>query len=242
MTGFMGWFLAFILVIAIFNAEKLPDLKQMLEEKFKNSVDAAKEGSKLAKHKIKQVRSDIENKKNAANAVPEAEENTPEEIEESLKFMGSFINKDNETAEKNVSVAAEPETNWQDAYAEEEKLVLKEPTSSGTASVYENTADNAAPVVLDGYNPEKNAENTEEISAENISAGVVADGNAAEENVDFTEAMLDTLEETAESADAMLTDAAAAEKTTGADSLLAAFADNDSVKDSKKDPLEEAFK
>ena len=91
MGGFFGWFVVIVGVLAIFNAEKLPELRSLMEEKFKNSVDAAKEGSKKAKTKIKQVKTDIENKKNAEEK-EEADDNTPEEIEESLKFMGSFIN------------------------------------------------------------------------------------------------------------------------------------------------------
>ncbi len=89
-----GWILVIIGVLAIFNAEKLPALKQMLEDKFKDSMDAAKVGSKIAKNKIKQVKADIDSKKNAEPQEKEREENTPEEIEESLQFMGSFIKKD----------------------------------------------------------------------------------------------------------------------------------------------------
>lgn len=89
-----GWILVIIGVLAIFNAEKLPALKQMMEDKFKDSMDAAKVGSKIAKNKIKQVKADIDSKKNAEPQEKEREENTPEEIEESLQFMGSFIKKD----------------------------------------------------------------------------------------------------------------------------------------------------
>lgn len=85
-----GWILVIIVVLAIFNAEKLPVLKQLMEEKLKGSVVAAKEGSKLAKDKIQKVKTDIENKKTAA-AQAEAEENTPEEIAESMEFMGAFV-------------------------------------------------------------------------------------------------------------------------------------------------------
>jgi len=105
MSGFFGWFLVFVAVLAIFNAEKLPAIRQMLENKFKDSLEAAKEGSKVAKDKIKQVKTDMENKKAAANAEPESEENTPEEIEESLKFMDNIIKE--ETAKKEQ--AAKPE-------------------------------------------------------------------------------------------------------------------------------------
>ncbi len=96
MGGFFGWFVVIVGVLAIFNAEKLPELRALLEEKFKNSVDVAKEGSKIAKKRIKQVKTEMENKKNAEEKT-EAEDNTPEEIEESLKFMGSFINKNKKT-------------------------------------------------------------------------------------------------------------------------------------------------
>ena len=65
-----------------------------MEDKFKDSMDAAKVGSKIAKNKIKQVKADIDSKKNAEPQEKEREENTPEEIEESLQFMGSFIKKD----------------------------------------------------------------------------------------------------------------------------------------------------
>lgn len=108
MTGIMGWILTIIFVLAIFNAEKLPALKQLMEEKFKTSVDAAKKGSELAKDKIKQVKTDIENKKNAQADGHDPEENTPEEIEESLKFMGDFI-KQNTKEEEKPTVKAEPE-------------------------------------------------------------------------------------------------------------------------------------
>lgn len=91
MGGFFGWFIVFVGVLAIFNAEKLPAIKQMLENKFKDSVDAAKEGSKLAQTKLQQVKADIENKKNTPAAEVEAEENSPEEIDEALKFMNSFV-------------------------------------------------------------------------------------------------------------------------------------------------------
>jgi Sec-independent protein translocase protein TatA len=106
MTGFMGWFLTIVLVLAIFNAEKLPALRRLLEEKFKTSLDAAKEGSKIAKDKLKQVKTDIENKKNAPASEHDPDENTPEEIEESLKFMGDFIKQNNKPEDK---VSATPE-------------------------------------------------------------------------------------------------------------------------------------
>lgn len=85
-----GWLVVIIVVLAIFNAEKLPALKQQMEEKLKGGMVAAKEGSKLAKDKIQKVKTDIESKKSEATKA-EAEENTPEEIAESMEFMGSFV-------------------------------------------------------------------------------------------------------------------------------------------------------
>lgn len=117
MFGFTGWFLVFIIVLAIFNAEKLPGLQKELEKKFKVSMDAAKEGTKKAKTKINQVKNDMENKKKSPTK--EAEENTPEEIEEALKFMEGHINtaskqkketvKDNESS-KTENVAETKDT------------------------------------------------------------------------------------------------------------------------------------
>lgn len=128
MGGFMGWFLTFLLVLAIFNAEKLPELREKLEEKIKDSVDAAKEGSKLASDKIKQVKSDIENKKNAVAAPEEAEENTPEEIEESLKFMGNYLKQEaeNNSAQKNTEITDTPIV---DGKAETEKKQAEIPST-----------------------------------------------------------------------------------------------------------------
>ena len=131
MGGFMGWFLTFLLVAAIFNAEKLPALRKMLEEKFKDSVDAAKEGSKIAKTKIKKVKSDIENKRTAAvNAVTgDGEENTPEEIAESLQFMGNYIKPEDEAEDKKQEVKKEDlkteKTASENTQAEEKPIDLE---------------------------------------------------------------------------------------------------------------------
>ena len=99
----LGWIIVILGVLAIFNAEKLPALRQLLEDKFKDSVEAAKEGSKVAKDKIKKVKEDIDSKKNAATEAKANEENTPEEIEESLQFMGSFIKEDEKKAQKTAT-------------------------------------------------------------------------------------------------------------------------------------------
>lgn len=100
MGGFMGWFIVFVGVLAIFNAEKLPAIRKMLEEKFKDSVDAAKEGSKVAQAKLKQVKTEIENKKNAPQPQAEPEENSPEEIDEALQFMKGLVKEGKKAAKK----------------------------------------------------------------------------------------------------------------------------------------------
>ena len=93
MGGFFGWFLVIVGVLAIFNAEKLPALRQMLDEKLKGSLDAAKEVSKTTKNKIEKVKTEIDNRKNAPQEEKEAEENTQEETAEALNFMSNYINK-----------------------------------------------------------------------------------------------------------------------------------------------------
>lgn len=106
MGGFLGWFIVFVGVLAIFNAEKLPAIRKMLEEKFKDSVDAAKEGSKAAQAKLKQVKTEIENKKNAPQPQAEPEENSPEEIDEALQFMKGLV-KDGKKADKKAETEVE---------------------------------------------------------------------------------------------------------------------------------------
>ena len=105
MGGFMGWFIVFVGVLAIFNAEKLPAIRKMLEEKFKDSVDAAKEGSKAAQAKLKQVKTEIENKKNAPQPQAEPEENSPEEIDEALQFMKGLVKEGKKNAQKSEEKA-----------------------------------------------------------------------------------------------------------------------------------------
>ena len=108
MGGFFGWFLVIVGVLAIFNAEKLPALRQMLDEKLKGSLDAAKEVSKTTKSKIEKVKTEIDNRKNAPQEEKEAEENTPEETAEALNFMSNYINKkEKESEEKPKSSLAD---------------------------------------------------------------------------------------------------------------------------------------
>lgn len=119
MTGFFGWFLVIVGVLAIFNAEKLPALRQMMEEKFKDSVDAAKKGAELAKDKVEKAKAEIEAKKNAPEAVAEPEENTPEETEEALQFMGNFIKKEEDKTAPVAEVKTEETPVVEEAPAEE---------------------------------------------------------------------------------------------------------------------------
>ena len=95
-------------------------MRKVLEDKFKTSVDAAKEGSKIAKDKIKQVKTEIENKKNAPASEHDPDENTPEEIEQELKFMGDFI-KENNKQKDNVSAQAETTEKKEEEKKSEEK-------------------------------------------------------------------------------------------------------------------------
>lgn len=124
MSGFWGWFLVIVGVIAVFNAEKLPTLRRMLEEKFKDSLDLAKEGSKTLKDKVDKVKSDIDSRKNAPEQQQEPEENSEKEIDEALQFMGSYVKKEE------ASVQPEEPKTVTEQPAEEAALSSKETTVS----------------------------------------------------------------------------------------------------------------
>lgn len=123
MGGFFGWFLVIVGVLAIFNAEKLPALRAMLEEKFKGSLDVAKEVSKTTKNKIEKVKTEIDNKKNAPQETKESEENTPEETEEALKFMSEYINKNQEETPTTVPEQTEKEPETTEDTPQEDKPI-----------------------------------------------------------------------------------------------------------------------
>lgn len=123
MGGFFGWFLVIVGVLAIFNAEKLPALRAMLEEKFKGSLDVAKEVSKTTKNKIEKVKAEIDNKKNAPQETKEPEENTPEETEEALKFMSNYITKKEEETPTTVPEQTEKEPETTEDTPQEDKPV-----------------------------------------------------------------------------------------------------------------------
>ena len=82
----------------------------MLEEKFKGSLDIAKEVSKNTKTKIEKVKTEIDNKKNAPQTQAESEENTPEETAEALQFMSNYINTENKPQEESSEQPAETTT------------------------------------------------------------------------------------------------------------------------------------
>ena len=116
MGGFFGWFLVIVGVLAIFNAEKLPALRAMLEEKFKGSLDVAKEVSKTTKNKI-------EKEKNAPQEIKEPEENTPEETEEALNFMSNYITKKEEETPTTVPEQTEKEPETTEDTPQEDKPI-----------------------------------------------------------------------------------------------------------------------
>lgn len=64
-SGFWGWFLVVVVVAAIFGAGKLPELKQVAEEKFKFLADAAQKGKKELEAKINETKKNREEVKEA---------------------------------------------------------------------------------------------------------------------------------------------------------------------------------
>lgn len=57
-SGFWSWLLVVIIVVAIFSADRLPELKKYLETLSKEGVDAAKKGSKTMQEKIAKVKAE----------------------------------------------------------------------------------------------------------------------------------------------------------------------------------------
>lgn len=62
-SGFWGWLLVVVLVVAIFSADRLPELKKFLESKTKDGLNAVKQGTKNDEEKIAKMK-DEKNKKN----------------------------------------------------------------------------------------------------------------------------------------------------------------------------------
>lgn len=66
-SGFWGWFLVVVLVVAIFSADRLPELKKFIESKTKESVDAVKKGTKNVEEKIAKAKMEKKNKNNESD-------------------------------------------------------------------------------------------------------------------------------------------------------------------------------
>jgi len=60
----LSWLLVIILVVAIFNADKLPELKNAIEAKAKEGVEAVKKGQQKAQEKLAQVKETKAKKEN----------------------------------------------------------------------------------------------------------------------------------------------------------------------------------
>ncbi len=63
----LSWLLVIILVVAIFNADKLPELKNAIETKAKEGVEAVKKGQQKAQEKLAQVKETKAKKENNEN-------------------------------------------------------------------------------------------------------------------------------------------------------------------------------
>lgn len=55
-SGFWGWFLVIVLVVAVFSADRLPEFKKFIEKASKEGVDAMKKGKKNVEQKIAQAK------------------------------------------------------------------------------------------------------------------------------------------------------------------------------------------
>ncbi len=64
-SGFWSWVLVIVLVVAIFSADKLPDLKKFIEKSTKDGLEAAKKGAKNVEEKIAKVKAEKEKKKDS---------------------------------------------------------------------------------------------------------------------------------------------------------------------------------
>lgn len=60
-SGFWGWFLVFVLVFAIFSADRLPELKEFIERMTKDGVDTIKKSAKVAQEKVAKAKAEKKN-------------------------------------------------------------------------------------------------------------------------------------------------------------------------------------
>ncbi len=61
--GFWSWVLVIVLVVAIFSADRLPDLKKFIEKSTKDGLEAAIKGAKNVEEKIAKAKAEKEKKK-----------------------------------------------------------------------------------------------------------------------------------------------------------------------------------
>lgn len=76
--GFWSWVLVFIVVVAIFSADRLPELREFLQKMSKEGAEAVKKGKKELEGKIAQVKAAKE-KKAKEKAAEEAEDSSDEQ-------------------------------------------------------------------------------------------------------------------------------------------------------------------
>ena len=74
-----SWILVIIIVVAIFNADKLPELRKALEAKTKEGVEAVKKGQQMAQEKIAQVKEKAKKEEAKAEVVETKDETKTEE-------------------------------------------------------------------------------------------------------------------------------------------------------------------
>ncbi len=76
--GFWSWVLVVIVVVAIFSADRLPELREYVKKISKEGADAVKKGKKEIEGKIAQAKAAKE-KKDKEKAAEEAEDSSDEQ-------------------------------------------------------------------------------------------------------------------------------------------------------------------
>lgn len=61
-SGFWGWFLVIVLVVAIFSADRLPELKKFIEKTTKEGANMVKQGKKTMEDKITKAKAEKKKK------------------------------------------------------------------------------------------------------------------------------------------------------------------------------------
>lgn len=75
--GFWSWVLVFIVVVAIFSADRLPELREFLQKMSKEGAEAVKKGKKELEGKIAQAKAAKEKK--AKEKAAEEEDSSDEQ-------------------------------------------------------------------------------------------------------------------------------------------------------------------